>query len=171
MRPKGKSLWILRINRPFSSFPQTLIQIEFEYEIFVMAISSSFNMNENWYRGINSFSFLCWMLCIMGQKVSTKSLMAILSDCFTSSSCLLYENIANNTNIHIKETKKCLPYKTWWSLSVPRSTALPQRKLKLLMLVLITKNSEIVYSLCGSFPCLWPTVRWIMGIVAHYFTL
>ena len=53
-------------------------------------------------RGMKSFSLLCWMLCIMGQKVSTKSLMAILSDCFPSSSCLLYANIGNNSNIRIK---------------------------------------------------------------------
>ena len=63
------------------------------------------------YRGIESFSFLCWMLCNMIQKVSTTSLMAILSDCFPSSSCLLYANIGNNTNIHIKETKKWLYHK------------------------------------------------------------
>ena len=75
------------------------------------------------YRGIKSFSFLCWMLCSMGQKVSTKSLMTILSDCFPSSSCLLYANIGNNINIRIEETKKWLPFKTWCSLSVPRCTA------------------------------------------------
>ena len=41
------------------------------------------------YTGIKSFSFLCWMLRIVGQKVSTKPLMAALSDCSPSSSCLL----------------------------------------------------------------------------------
>lgn len=39
--------------------------------------------------GIKNFSFLCWMLCIVGQKVSTKSLIAVLSDCLPSSSCLI----------------------------------------------------------------------------------
>ena len=92
-------------------------------------------MRDHNIRGINSCSFLCWMLCILRQKVSTKSLMAVLSDCFPSSSCLLYANIGNYTNIHIKETKKWLPFKTWCSLSVPLCTALPQRKLKLLKLV------------------------------------
>jgi len=95
-------------------------------------------------RGIKSFSFLCWMLCIMGQKVSTKSLMAALSDCFPSSSCLLYAHIGNNTNIDIKETKKWLPFKTWCSLSVPSCTALPQRKLKLLMLVYRYSDMQIM---------------------------
>ena len=36
----------------------------------------------------------------MGQKLSTKSLMAILSDCFPSSFCLLYANIGNNTKLY-----------------------------------------------------------------------
>ena len=38
---------------------------------------------------IQASIFLCWMLCIIGQKVSNKSLMAALSDCSPSSSCLL----------------------------------------------------------------------------------
>ena len=67
--------------------------------------------------------------------MSTESLTAILSDCFPSSSCLLYANVGNNTHSHIKETKKWLPYKIWCSLSVPRCNALPQSKPKLLMLV------------------------------------
>ena len=46
----------------------------------------------------------------MGQKVRTKSLMAALSDCFPSSSCLLlreYWNLVpNNNNIRVKETNQ-----------------------------------------------------------------
>ena len=61
-----------------------------------------------WYTSIKSFSFLCWTLRIVGQKVSTKSLMAALWDCFPSSSCLLlreYWNLVpNNNNIPVKET-------------------------------------------------------------------
>ena len=78
------------------------------------------------HRGFKSFIFICWMLCITGQKVSTTSLMAILSDCFPSSSCLLDANIGNNSNIRIKQTKKWLSFKTWCSLSVPRWTAHPK---------------------------------------------
>ena len=81
-------------------------------------------------RGIKSFSFLCWMLCIMGQKVSTKSLMAILSDCFPSSSCLIYANIGNNSNIRINgERNGCHSRLGDHFLSL----CTPQRKLKLLM--------------------------------------
>ena len=72
------------------------------------------------------FRFLCWTLCIVGQIVSTKSLMAALSDCFPSSSCILlrkYWNLVRNNNIHVKETKIWLPFKTWCSLSVPRCIA------------------------------------------------
>ena len=77
--------------------------------------------------GIKSFNLLCWMLCIVGQTVSTESLMAALSECFPSSSCLLlskYWNLEqNDNNIRVKETKIGLPFKTWCSLSVSRCTA------------------------------------------------
>ena len=50
------------------------------------------------------------MLRIVGQKVSTKSLMAALSDCFPSSSCLLlleYWNLVpNNISVRVKEPRK-----------------------------------------------------------------
>ena len=35
------------MNRPFPSSPQSLFQSEVKCEIFVMVISSNFNMNEN----------------------------------------------------------------------------------------------------------------------------
>ena len=74
------------------------------------------------YTGIKSASFLCWMLRIVGQEVSIKCLMAALSDCFPSSSCLLlseYWNLVpNNISVRVK-TKIWLPFKTWRSLSVP----------------------------------------------------
>ena len=64
--------------------------------------------------GIKNFSFLCWMLCIVGQKVS-------------SSSCILLRKcwnlLPNNDSIHIEETKIWLQFKTWCSLSVPRCAA------------------------------------------------
>ena len=79
------------------------------------------------YPGIRSFSFLCWTLRIVGQKESTKSLIAASSDCFPSSSCILlreYWNLVpNDYNIHVKETKIWLPLKTWSSLSVSRFAA------------------------------------------------
>ena len=50
------------------------------------------------------------------QKASTKSLMAALSDCFPSSSCLLlreYWNLVpSNISVRVKETKIWLPFKT-----------------------------------------------------------
>jgi len=77
--------------------------------------------------GIKSFSFPCWMLRIVGQRVSTGSLMAAFSDCFPSSSCLLlreYWNLVpNNISVRIKKTNIWLPFKTWCSLSVPRCAA------------------------------------------------
>ena len=64
--------------------------------------------------GIKNFSFLCWMLCIVGQKVS-------------SSSCILLRKcwnlLPNNDSIHIEVTKIWLQFKTWCSLSVPRCAA------------------------------------------------
>ena len=77
-------------------------------------------------------------MLIVGQKVSTKSLMAAYLDCFSSSSCLIlheYWNLGpNNNNISVKEAKIWLPFKTWCSLSVPgRAAILSQSKLKLLM--------------------------------------
>ena len=57
------------------------------------------------------------MLRIVGQKVSTWSLMAALSDCFASSSPLLlreYWNlVANNISVRVKDTKIWLPFKTF----------------------------------------------------------
>ena len=68
------------------------------------------------YTGIKSFSFLCWMLRIVEQKVSTKSLMAAFSDGFPSSPCLLlreYWNLVpSNISVRVKETKIWLPFKT-----------------------------------------------------------
>ena len=65
--------------------------------------------------------------------------MVALSDCFPSSFCLLlrrYWNlVTNNNNVHKKETKIWLPFKTCCSLSVPRHCYISQRKLKLLMSV------------------------------------
>ena len=56
------------------------------------------------------------MLRIVGQKVSTKSLMAALSECFPSSSCLLlreyWNSVPNNISVRVKETKIWLPFKT-----------------------------------------------------------
>ena len=55
--------------------------------------------------------------------MSTKSLMAVLSDCFPSSSCLLlrkyWNQVPNNIGVRVKETKIWLPFKTRCSLSVP----------------------------------------------------
>ena len=55
--------------------------------------------------------------------MSTKSLMAALSDCFPSSSCLLlrkyWNQVPNNIGVRVKETKIWLPFKTRCSLSVP----------------------------------------------------
>ena len=59
--------------------------------------------------GIKSCSFLCWTLCIVAQKVGTKSLMEAFSDCFPSLSCLLLREYWNllttNNNIRVKETR------------------------------------------------------------------
>ena len=83
------------------------------------------------YTSIKSFSFLCWTMRIVGQKVSIKSLMAALSDCLPSSSCLLLHEywsfVPNNNNIPVKETKIWLSFKTWCSLSVPQCTASNKR--------------------------------------------
>ena len=79
----------------------------------------------------------------MWQKISTKSPMAALSDCFRSSSCSLlrkYWNlVSSNNNIRGKETKIWLPFKTWCSLC-PEMRCLPQRKLKVLMHAWIDKS-------------------------------
>ena len=95
------------------------------------------------YTDIKSFSFLCWMLRIVWQKISTKSPMAALSDCFPSSSCSLlreYWNLVrSNNNIRVKETKIWVPFKTWCSLC-PEMRCLPQRKLKVLMHAWIDKS-------------------------------
>ena len=55
LRWKGKNIHILLrkrnklTNRPFPSSAQSLLQSESKCEIFVMVISSNFNMNENWF--------------------------------------------------------------------------------------------------------------------------
>ena len=85
------------------------------FEILVLChqLSQHKQYCQQGYTGIKSFSFLCGMQCIVGQKVSTNSRLAALSHCFPSSSCLLlheYWNLVpNNTNIHVKETKIWLP--------------------------------------------------------------
>ena len=85
------------------------------------------------------FSFLCGMQNIVGQKESTNSRIAALSDCFPYSSCLLlweYWNLVpNNTNIHVKETK--VQYMAAIQDLVltfcPTTPCVPQRLLKPLM--------------------------------------
>ena len=76
--------------------------------------------------GIKSFSFLGYC-CIVWQKLSTKSLMAALSDCFPFSSCLLlrkyWDLVPNNDNTRVKETNIWLSFKTWCSLSILQCTA------------------------------------------------
>ena len=56
---------------------------------------------------IKSFRYFCRPQRIVGQKVSTNCRMAVLPDCFHSSSCLLlreYWNLVpNNTNICVKK--------------------------------------------------------------------
>ena len=79
-------------------------------------------------------------MLIVGQKVRTKSLMAALLDCFTSSSCLIlheyWNSGPNNNNIGVKEAKIWLTFKTWCSLFVPRHAAiLSQRKLSMKILM------------------------------------
>lgn len=73
---------------------------------------------------IKSNSFLCGMLSIRGQKVSTKSLIVAFLDYFPSSSCFIvceYWNLVPSyTKICVKEIKIWLPFKTWCSLSVPQ---------------------------------------------------
>ena len=78
------------------------------------------------------------MLHIVGQKVSTKSLMAALSDCFLSSSHLLlrqYWNLVpNNNNTRIlKEDKDIAAIQDSMPTFCPRMCCPPQRKLKLLL--------------------------------------
>ena len=45
----GLRLLAVPLNRPFLSSPQSLFQGESKCEIFVMIISSTFNINENRY--------------------------------------------------------------------------------------------------------------------------
>ena len=84
-------------------------------------------MKVHYNTGSKSCSFLCGTQRIVGQKVSTKSLVTALSDCIRSSSYILlheYWNLVpNNNNIRVKETKIWLLFKTGCSLFVPRCAA------------------------------------------------
>ena len=83
-----------------------------------------------------SFSFLCWTLRIVGQKVSTESLMAGLSDCFPSSSCLLlheYWNFVPNNNYSRKGDKDMAVIQDLVLTFCPTMQSVQQKKLKLLM--------------------------------------
>ena len=88
----------------------------------------------------------------MEKKVSTKSLMAALSDCFPSSSCLLlleYWNLVpSNISVRVKETNIWLPFKTLGAHFLSKDAAsLPHRELKLLMPVLYWENDFIILKL------------------------
>ena len=43
----NRKFFLLIFSRPFPSSPQSLFQSKSKWEIFVMVISSNFNMNEN----------------------------------------------------------------------------------------------------------------------------
>ena len=92
----------------------------------------------HFYTGIKSLSFFCWTLRIVGQKVSTKSLMAALTDCFPSSSCLLlseYWNLEpNNNNIILRKGDKDMAANQDSVFTFyPKMHYVLQRKLRLLM--------------------------------------
>ena len=77
--------------------------------------------------GIKSFSFFCWTLCIVGQKVSTKSLMTAISLSPLREYCYY---LVRSSNIRVKGDKMKrennlirLPLETWCSLSVPQCAA------------------------------------------------
>ena len=90
------------------------------------------------------------MLRIVGQKVSTKRLMAAFSDCFPSSSCLLlreYWNLVpNNISVRVKKTKIWLPFKTWCSLSVPRCGAYHIGNWNSWCLYFVSSNYQMTWS-------------------------
>ena len=134
-RPDGKVSGLLR-NRPLDISRGESGKSRSAHKLGSDSRSSDLLITNT---SIKSFSFLCWTLRIVRQKVSTKSLMAASSDCFPSSSCLLlheYWNfVPNNNNIPVKETKIWLPFKTWCSLS-----------LKLLMPVLRCPNTRRLMS-------------------------
>ena len=76
---------------------------------------------------------------IVGQKVSTKSLMAALSDCFPSLSCLLlreYGNQVRNNMCSHKEDKDMAAIQDLVLTFCLKMRCVPHRKLKLLMPVL-----------------------------------
>ena len=79
------------------------------------------------YTGIKSFSFFCWTLCIVGQKVRTKSWMTAISLSPLREYCYY---LVWSSNIRVKGDKMKrennpirLPLETWWSLSVPQCAA------------------------------------------------
>ena len=137
---------IAQVNQVFQLLHKAHIYGQGFYEVSRMLMRKNVNNTS-----IKSFSFLCWTLRIVGQKVSTKSLMAGLSDCFPFSYCLLlhkYWNfVPNNNNIPVKETKIWLSFKAWWSLSVPQCTASNKRNWNSWCLYNISKDLPIG-SLC-----------------------
>ena len=77
--------------------------------------------------GIKSFSFFCWTLCIVGQKVSSKSWMTAISLSPLREYCYY---LVQSSNIRVKGVKMrrennpiSLPLETWCSLSVPQCAA------------------------------------------------
>ena len=81
----------------------------------------------NWNTGIKSFSFFCWTLCIVGQKVSTKSWMTVISLSPLPEYCYY---LLGSSNIRVKGDKMKrenspirLPLETWCSLSIPQCAA------------------------------------------------
>ena len=77
--------------------------------------------------GIKSFSFFCWTLCIVGQKVSTKSWMTAISLSPFREYCY-YLVLSSNTRLKGDKMKRennatRLPLKTWCSLSAPQCAA------------------------------------------------
>ena len=105
--------------------------------------------DSNKYPGIRSFSFLCRTLRIVGQKESTKSLIAGLSDCFPSSSCILlreYWNLVpNDYNIHVKKDKDMAATQDLVLTFCLKIRCVPRRKLKLLMPVLFPSSNACLY--------------------------
>ena len=80
-----------------------------------------------YYTGIKSFSFFCWTLCIVGQKVSTKSWMTAISMSPLREYCYY---LVQSSKIRVKGDKMKkennpirLPFETWCSLSVPQCVA------------------------------------------------
>ena len=78
----------------------------------------------NLHTSIKSFSFFCQTLCIVGQKVSTKSWMAAISLSPLREYCY---NLVLSCNIRVKGDKikreynpVRLPLETWYSLTVPQ---------------------------------------------------